>query len=260
MCCIFGVGFLRDHKATNKDLIIGLVSKLAKEAEGANRASTGISIMREKTHWVMKRPLPASSFVKSDDYQNFMDEHVSFDEENDVLMSIIGHTRLPTKGTAANNANNHPIITRNITGVHNGIIANDDELFDVYKREFQRIAMVDSEIIFQLIAFFAGERERNTIDAISDASKLLRGSYACAVHNTCHPYNLYLFRRSNPIRIMLLKELGLILFATREHFINKAIDMLDDEPETEEMELLSGAGVSFNLYERTYNKFLLTED
>lgn len=255
MCCIFGVGFLRGHKVDNKDLAIGLVSVLAREAEIGGLASSGISIMREKNAHVLKRAVRSSALIKTDEYQNFMDKHMVLKHADDRIMSVIGHCRLPTKGSATNNNNNHPIVAKHIIGVHNGIISNDDELFKGFSTQFTRIAQVDTEIIFQLLAHFAKKREINTVDAIEKVTTYLKGGYACAVQNANHPYNLYLFRRSNPIRVQILKELGLVMFATREGFITKALDMLAYTPKQEEMEIMSESGVSFNLNNRTFAKF-----
>ena len=61
------------------------------------------------------------------------------------------HVRDYTKGHPRIDANNHPIRHGAVVGVHNGIIANDDELFSRHglARSTQRIT-VDSEIIFAL--------------------------------------------------------------------------------------------------------------
>lgn len=258
MCCIYGIGLLKDHKIRNKDLFIGMTSVLAREAEVGGKAASGVSIMREKTARVYKVAKCGSEMVKTDEYQNFMEEHVQLDDEGDSINSLIGHARLPTQGTIYNNFNNHPIVTNNIIGVHNGIISNDHQLFKGFKKRFKRIAQVDSEIIFQLVAHFSKKRTINTIDAIKESSLYLKGSYACAMQNANHPYNLYLFRSSNPIRVMLIKSLGVVMFATREHFIIKALQFLDHEPNVDEIELVSNTGVVINLYTRRFSKFLFS--
>lgn len=255
MCCIFGIGLLKDHKIKNKDLLIGMVSTLAREAESGGRAASGISIMREKTARVFKKAICSSELVKSDDYLSFMDEHLKLKSPDDNVTSIIGHTRLPTKGSAANNNNNHPIIVNNIIGVHNGMIYNDDELFAQFKEEITRIAQVDTEIIFQLIAHYAKLREKNTITAIETAASYLRGSFACAMQNANHPYNLYLFRTMNPIRVMVVKSLGIVMFATREHFMTKALQVLDHEPDIDEIDMVGDAGIAINTNTRRFAKF-----
>ena len=61
------------------------------------------------------------------------------------------HVRDYTKGHPRILANNHPIRHGTVVGVHNGIVANDDELFA--RHGFQRAEpemTVDSEVIFAL--------------------------------------------------------------------------------------------------------------
>jgi glucosamine 6-phosphate synthetase-like amidotransferase/phosphosugar isomerase protein len=64
---------------------------------------------------------------------------------------LLVHVRDYTKGHPSLAANNHPIRHGAVVGVHNGIIANDDELFDEHGIARAEPGMtVDSEIIFAL--------------------------------------------------------------------------------------------------------------
>lgn len=65
---------------------------------------------------------------------------------------VLLHTRDHTKGHPEIDANNHPIRHGSVVGVHNGVIANDDELFARYGLERHEPEMtVDSEAIFALM-------------------------------------------------------------------------------------------------------------
>lgn len=62
------------------------------------------------------------------------------------------HVRDYTKGHPTIEANNHPIRHGAVVGIHNGVIANDEELFERYGFERQEPEMtVDSEAIFALV-------------------------------------------------------------------------------------------------------------
>ncbi len=66
--------------------------------------------------------------------------------------SALFHVRDYTKGHPSLAANNHPIRHGAIVGVHNGIIANDDALFERHGFERAEPGMtVDSEAIFALV-------------------------------------------------------------------------------------------------------------
>ncbi len=66
--------------------------------------------------------------------------------------SALFHVRDYTKGHPSLAANNHPVRHGAVVGVHNGIIANDDDLFERHGFERAEPGMtVDSEAIFALV-------------------------------------------------------------------------------------------------------------
>jgi glucosamine 6-phosphate synthetase-like amidotransferase/phosphosugar isomerase protein len=70
------------------------------------------------------------------------------------------HVRDFTKGHPTILANNHPIRHGSVVGIHNGIIANDDDLFDRHGIARQEPEMtVDSEAIFALVDSFGTSPE-----------------------------------------------------------------------------------------------------
>ena len=65
---------------------------------------------------------------------------------------VLVHVRDYTKGHPTIAANNHPVRHGRVTGIHNGIIANDDELFRRHDLVRDEPGMtVDSEVIFALV-------------------------------------------------------------------------------------------------------------
>ena len=65
---------------------------------------------------------------------------------------VLVHVRDYTKGHPTIAANNHPVRHGSVTGIHNGIITNDDELFARHGFDRQEPGMtVDSEAIFALV-------------------------------------------------------------------------------------------------------------
>lgn len=69
---------------------------------------------------------------------------------NDIGATGIVHTRYATQGSPKNSANNHPIDVGGIVGVHNGHIANDDELI-AECIDYKRNGQVDSEAAFAIL-------------------------------------------------------------------------------------------------------------
>ena len=82
------------------------------------------------------------------------------------------HVRDYTKGHPSLAANNHPIRHGPVVGIHNGIIANDEELFERHGWERAEPGMtVDSEAIFALV---------ESVGAKATAFEELYGSIATA--------------------------------------------------------------------------------
>lgn len=125
-----------------------LAKHLALSIEHRGRDATGMSWTdMNGSVWYAKDNVKATDFVHAAQHQ--LVERTS--------ATCIIHTRAATQGNPENNQNNHPILAGNIIGVHNGIIWNDDIVFNKNKDTFQRIAEVDSEIVFQLINAFGVE-------------------------------------------------------------------------------------------------------
>ncbi len=96
------------------------------------------------------------------------------------------HVRDFSKGHPDVEANNHPIRHGSVVGVHNGVIANDDELFAHYElHRFTPEMTVDSEIIFALMAHHA-HRPR--------ALRKLHGTMAAAWLDEARPQSVFLAR------------------------------------------------------------------
>ncbi|HEY7380199.1 MAG TPA: hypothetical protein VH572_03240 [Gaiella sp.] len=103
----------------------------------------------------------------------------------DTTQALI-HVRDYTKGHPSIEANNHPIRHGSVVGVHNGVIRNDDELFDRYGWERQEPEMtVDSEIIFAMA-------EAHGSDA--KALEAMHGSMAAAWIDERDPDSLFVAR------------------------------------------------------------------
>ena len=85
---------------------------------------------------------------------------------------VLVHVRDYTKGHPTVEANNHPIRHGSVVGIHNGIVENDDDLFDAHGWQREHPAMtVDSEAIFAL-----AEERRSDAAAFQE----LRGAMAAA--------------------------------------------------------------------------------
>lgn len=127
------------------------------------------------------------------------------------------HVRDYTKGHPSLAANNHPIRHGAVVGIHNGIIANDEEIFARYG--FQRAEpgmTVDSEAIFALVEEADDRRE---------ALEELYGSMATAWLDERVPDALFLARGlGRPLWVA--EGEGEFLFASTEEALSVAQEYL----------------------------------
>ena len=127
MCGIFGFSY-DNEKNTNyspdfqED--ISIFTNLSK-IRGSD--TFGLLISNINDNYIYKINTEPSAALKRNDYKSFIKNTIDFiKKNNDKKISVIGQTRLVTNGTKFLYANNQPIITKNIIGVHNGIIINSN--------------------------------------------------------------------------------------------------------------------------------------
>lgn len=111
----------------------------------------------------------------------------------------IGHTRWATHG-APNETNAHPHHSGDIYLVHNGIIENYKEI----KAELQDVTFVtetDSEVLAALINELYQRKDVRLEDAVTQALKVVRGTYGIAVMSPKEPGKIVVARLGSPLLI-----------------------------------------------------------
>lgn len=157
MCGI--VGYIGNGQATSF-LVEGLT-----KLEYRGYDSAGVSILTDK----------GISIRKGKGRLNVLKNSL---EQKSIEGSIgIGHTRWATHGEPSDiNSHPHKSSKGNISVVHNGIIENYQELRNFLKeRGYEFYSQTDTEVIPNLIHYFY---KGNLLDALIEATTMLRGSYA----------------------------------------------------------------------------------
>lgn len=101
----------------------------------------------------------------------------------DNMRTLLLHTRLATQGKAAFPENNHPVKSGPIRVIHNGVIHNDDKVFE--DTGIHRIGRVDSEAIAAVINHYGWDKAMEGLET-------LKGSFAIAAINEEKPEELLL--------------------------------------------------------------------
>lgn len=150
----------------------------------------------------IKHHLPAETFITEQTVQKHLDA------ANTSQICFV-HTRHTTKGDEKKNANNHPIFREGgkYVLVHNGQVANDNEIFK--KLEVKRQAEVDTEALTVLL-------DTGNLDAVQARARLrdAGGTYSLAAFTKEKPDHVILVRRESPLYYAISPKKDLFAFGS----------------------------------------------
>jgi len=254
MCSIQGMGFMKGHSAKSDD-VKAVVKSLFVEGMSRGRDASGVAFTNPDNVVVVKKNVDAKRFIELPEYNDAADNYIKF--EDSPLLSITGHCRSQTKGSHTIKHNNHPIVSKNVVGVHNGHVDNDDVLFSMHRDSIPRKGQVDSEIIFALIDHYASVSPNSGVHkAIMSTVKVISGSLACAFVHTKHPHIIWLFRRHNPCDVVMFKEVGIVMYASNNNYIKTAVTNKEFGLATQ-IDFPMNSGLAVDLHRNQLHRFNL---
>ena len=203
MCCLFGL-MDRSHHFSGKERSV-MLNHLARVSEARGTDATGIAYNSRKRMRVYKRPMAAHRL------------RLKVPED---AVTVIGHTRLTTQGSARFNENNHPWRCQIGTGpfalAHNGVLYNDTLLRKELALPTPKI-QTDSYIAVQII-----EQQRTlSFDSLKTMAEQVEGSFAFSVLD--HKDRIYLVKGDNPLCLYYFPSFDLYLYASTQAILNDAL-------------------------------------
>ena len=219
MCGIFGfiaaTGTTCDVAAAHDSL-----SLLFKLSEPRGREASGLVIATGNEANVFKRGLAPSKMLARNDYKNFLAESlakmaVAPNGKLSQPLTAFGHCRLVTNGAEMLSGNNQPILVDHSIGLHNGIVANEEALWQDYS-DITRQSNVDSEVIFRLLEhhMVAGDNLQGALKSTFDD---IEGAASIAFLRD-DADGLVLATNTGSLYMACMEESGLFVFSS-EHFI-----------------------------------------
>ena len=179
---------------------IRVINRSAVESEIRGTDASGIACYRQKKLHIQKAPGPAHQM------------------EWDIgdAPFIMGHTRAATLGSPKDNYNNHPFpgfAGESFALAHNGVLWDNPFL----KRKLPKTPVqTDSYLAVQLLE----QHERIDISAIRDTAEMLDGTFALTVLSR---KGLFFVRGSSPLYICRFPSKGLILYASTQEILERAL-------------------------------------
>ncbi|WP_039042867.1 glutamine--fructose-6-phosphate transaminase (isomerizing) [Sporosarcina sp. ZBG7A] len=130
-------------------------------------------------------------------------------EEIDAHVGI-GHTRWATHGVPdQKNSHPHKSASGRFTLVHNGVIENYEKLTREYLQDIQFVSDTDTEVIVQLIEYFANTG-MTTDEAFRKALSLLHGSYAIAMLDEQDSDTIFVAKNRSPLLVGISEECNVV--------------------------------------------------
>ena len=154
-CGIFGA-IVRDSNQLGDNKLTNLVNTLFVLSETRGKEAAGIAIRTDSSIEIYKDAKNAKSFVKTDKFKKVLKDSFEKVHTGNDIFSFIGHSRLVTNGAHSNN-NNNQLATNNQIAVHNGIITNESELWEL-NSDLKKETDLDTEI---LLKFFDKQFQKN---------------------------------------------------------------------------------------------------
>jgi len=180
MCGI--VGYVGDKQA-QQVLLSGL-----KRLEYRGYDSAGIVTLNEKGG-----ATPLREKGKVVELENKVTGHKTADEIG------IGHTRWATHGVPSKR-NAHPHAVGDVYLVHNGIIENYQDLkAELGKYDYDFKSDTDSEVLAALVDYIYKKDDTTLLDALSQALKMVVGTYGIAVMSIKNPNEIIIARKGSPL-------------------------------------------------------------
>lgn len=211
MCGI--AGFVKKNESILNDKgVKKILNHLYSFSENRGHDSSGIAVVRGNKIQVNKRAIAASKYIKSSVYSDLLKDESS-------IQAVVAHARMETNGSFANSDNNQPVVKDGLVTIHNGIIVNDDDLWNKYSL-LERNFRVDTEIFNSLFKHF-DDKGLNIHDVITKTLESLKGSYSFAT--LFEKYNS-LFLATNTGSLYYIKAPDFLVFASEYVFLESLVE------------------------------------
>jgi predicted glutamine amidotransferase len=218
MCGIYGFIATPDTKTTGKEFLF-LLEKLCLLSETRGKDAAGLVCLDTQRITVLKRPLRARKLLRSNEYASFKSRFLTAYEQNKPFLAM-GHTRMVTNGKAESHNNNQPVIRNELVCIHNGIVVNDQRLWN-QNPSLIRNHEVDTEVILALVEYFLGQGQ-SLAQAVCSMYDLIQGANSVALVSTRH--NLLALATANgSLFTAMSKDNRLAVFASEKYILDQIL-------------------------------------
>ncbi|MHB9131184.1 MAG: class II glutamine amidotransferase [Armatimonadota bacterium] len=248
MCGLAGMILAPKRRSRREiDWLVESFTRLLIYSEHRGLHATGVALVKtDGTYQVEKAPLPARDFVGTMRYATWTD---GIDAQTTLLM---GHTRWPTRGSAQDPRNNHPLLVVTATSddrpgkgqgshremvsllTHNGHLQGVEAYFQRW--HLPRFAEVDSELLVQLAHRYLTPTGYDIVPLL-EAMTALQGTMSAVLISSTAPQAVHLLKGNMPLEVCYHPRRDLLAYASETAILERA---LGDGPGWEPVPLSPG--------------------
>jgi glucosamine 6-phosphate synthetase-like amidotransferase/phosphosugar isomerase protein len=216
MCGLVGILFgTKRRRMDERAHLAEVFTRLLELSEERGPHATGVAwVNRDGEHALLKHPLPARVFTLLSGYPELLAE---IDNRATILM---GHTRWRTRGSEANNRNNHPIRAGDVLGTHNGTIVNAEALFRRFRMRPQ--TEVDTEVLVRAAAAAWADGTLD-IEDLKDRIALCRGQLTAVLASRADPGRVIVLKGNKPLALWWHRKHRVVAYASDPDYLDKAL-------------------------------------
>jgi glutamine---fructose-6-phosphate transaminase (isomerizing) len=216
MCGIFGINF--KNVVNLKKTIPADIKLLSNLSRSRGQDTFGICISTKEDEKIYKQNIDPKKTLERKDFKDFITSALNPVEENDIVL-VNGQTRLVTNGTKFVFENNQPIITKNILGVHNGIIVSKNYENNSEKVNYEGFMIKSDSLLFfeDLSNLFSKDKE-NFIENLNNYLKNVDGNYSIYFRIPSLKLN---FLTSNCGSLYFTNNDSKLIYASEENILKK---------------------------------------
>ncbi len=255
MCGIFGIIATDESKYSSK-FLKKTVKKIASLSETRGKDSSGICFRNssQKKYSLIKATSPISEIFDSNHYSNLLKENLEAFSTKKTNFTVFGHSRLVTNGSQLEDFNNQPVLKDNIIAIHNGIIANDSQIWEKYSH-LEKKYDIDTEIMLSLVSDFINKGD-SIQQSIKKTINEVYGTVSTAMF--FKDKNDFVLGTNNGSLYYATNSNDFLIFASERYMLEKLISDLNTQKYTGHLEVSQLKANNFlliNLDNLSVNKF-----
>lgn len=219
MCGIVGIFSLTRQISDSSEVQLRF-QRLLKAAESRGREASGVVWETASEITLLKAPEPASHLMRRQVYHDVW-KCLRY-EDREALQAVMGHSRLTTHGTELLNHNNQPVQRHGFTLIHNGIVTNLQQLWELVND--QPGTELDTEILPALLYHLGGGETMQVEKALAQMHNLVQGTVSIAfIHRAAGM--AWLYSNHGSLYWALIDNGTAAAFASESRFLKSALSL-----------------------------------